>query len=197
MNQYCESVSILNLTNHSHPIVRMEAQTAIVHLQKYKGLSFLNTLTYPLTEWHQVNLLQLLAQQPLVSVPGISNWLQSCNASVVQFALKLIGEQHAEEFCGEVINLLYDNNINVRRCAILCLGEILSGEAIDALKKHFPNEKIKELKLCIISQLQKSNMESEFQFFLDLQLNKDTDIKLASHNTILDLLKNRRPFLAA
>lgn len=197
MNQHSESLAILNLTNFKHSIVRMEAQTALVRLQKYKGLNFLNNLTYPLTEWHQVNLLRLLSHQPIASVHGISIWLQSCNASVVQFTLKLIGEQHAEEFCEEVVNLLYDNNINVRRCAILCLGEILSDRAVEGLKKHFPKEKSKELKMCIISQLEKADAQSTFKFFIDMQLDKDADIKLVSHNIILNLIKDKRSILAA
>ena len=197
MNQISYSPAILSLTNHKHPMVRMEAQTAMVHLHKYKGLDFFNNCTYPVTEWHQVNLLHLLSHQPVARVHGISNWLQSDNNTVVQFTLKLIGEQNAEEFCEEVVNLLYNNNLDVRRCAILCLGEILSDQAIEGLKKHFSKEKSKELKLCIISQLQKADAESTFKFFIDLQLNKDAEIKLVSHNIILNLIKDKRPILAA
>lgn len=197
MNQHTDGSNILSLTNHSHPIVRMEAQTAMVRLKKYKGLNFLNTLSFPITDWHQMNLLQLLASQPVTPVNGIKNWLQSSNTSVVQFSLKLIGEQHAEEFCDEVINCLDDFDINVRTSAILCLGEILSISAVEALKKHFYLEENKELQLCIINQLQKTGAASEFQFFINLQLNEDADIKLASHNTILHLLQNKRLFAAA
>lgn len=197
MNQHSNSSDILRLTNNKHPMLRMEAQTALVRLQKYKGLNFFNTLTYPLSEWHQVNLLQLLSNLPVTHVHGISDWLQSCISSVVQFALKLIGEQHAEEFCDEVIKCLGDFDIGVRRCAILCLGEILLGYAIEALKKHFPKEENKELQLCIISQLQKTGAQSEIKFLIDLQLIEDSDIKLASENTILYLLKNKKSFVAA
>lgn len=197
MNQYADGSEILSLTNHDHPMVRMEAQTAMVRLKKYKGLNFLNSLSFPITDWHQMNLLQLLSNQPVTPVHGIRNWLQSSNSSVVQFSLKLIGEQHAEEFCDEVINCLDDFDVSVRRCAIVCLGEILSVLAVEALKKHFHTEENKELQLCIISQLKKTGTESEFKFFINLQLNEDADIKLASHNTILYLLKNKRSFAAA
>jgi hypothetical protein len=74
---------------------------------------------------------------------------------------------------------------------------MLSPSAIEALKKHFPIEQNKELKLLIISQLRKTGAESEFKFFIDLQLNEDPEIKLASQNTILYLSKNKNSFVAA
>lgn len=197
MNQYAASLSILNLTNHRHSLVRMEAQTALVRLQKYKGLSFLNMLNYTLSEWHQINLLQLLSHHPVAGVNGISNWLHSCNASVVQFTLRLIGELHAEEFCEEAIRCLEDNDILVRKSAIMCLGEILSTAAIEALKKHFSSEKNQELRLCIMNQVLKTGSESELKFFIDLHLNEDAEIRQASQNTILYLLKNKNSIVAA
>lgn len=83
MNQHTDGSNILSLTNHKHPMVRMEAQTAMVRLKKYKGLNFFNTLSYPITEWQQVNLLQLLVNQPVAPVHAINNWLQSSNAPVL------------------------------------------------------------------------------------------------------------------
>lgn len=195
MNQFADSSNILSLTNNDNTMVRMEAQTAMVHLKKYKGLGFFNTLTYPVSEWHQMNLLQLLSNYPVAPVHGIKNWLQSSNTSVVQFALKLIGEQHAEEFCDEVINCLDDFDIGVRLSAILCLGNILSVSAIEALKKHFPNEENKELQQCIINQLQKTETEEETQSYNDLQPNKDTDIELVSHSTINHPVKDEKSFV--
>lgn len=106
MNQVEFAEGIFPLTNHRHPVVRMEAQVALVFLKQYEGLGFFENLVYLLTDYHQVKLLQLLASQPIPSEKVISRWLRSSNASVVQFTLKLIGEQHAGNFQDEVIDCL-------------------------------------------------------------------------------------------
>ncbi len=178
---------IYPLTNHRHPAVRMEAQIAMVFLQQYEGLHFFEELAYPLTEWHQVKLLQLLASQQIPSEEVITRWLHSSNASVVQFALKLIGEQHASNFQHEVIACLSHPDETVRRQAISCLGEIPSGLASTALKKLFLTEADKDLQMTILTELSKTGAPEDLPFLQELQQNSDADIRLAADQAIRHL----------
>lgn len=51
MHQTDYAPQIAAFANHRHPVVRMEAQIALVMLQHYQGLGFLQQLRYPLTQW--------------------------------------------------------------------------------------------------------------------------------------------------
>ena len=190
MNQHVNHEMIFDLTNDKDHMVRMEAQTAMVRLQGYHGLQFFNTLTYPLTEWHQVNILYLLANQPITENTGVVNWLNSPNASVVQFSLKLISEQHAIEFYDDVVKCLEHPDENVRKQAILCLGQIPSSAAATELNAHFKNEDNKNLRICIINEFIKIGAGEDISFLKDLQHADDVDIKLAANRTVLHLQKN-------
>ena len=187
MNQHSNHEKIFELTNHKDYMVRMEAQTAMVRLQGYKGLQFFDNLSYQLTEWHQLNLLSLLAHLPVTTENGIYNWLNSSNASVVQFSLKLIAEQHAIEYYDEVVKCLSHPNLIVRREAILCLGQMPSNEAAAKLNRRFFAEPDKNIRLCIINEFMKTGSEKDLQFLQTLQHVKDADIKLAANKTVLHL----------
>lgn len=51
---------IFRLTNHKNQFVRNEAQCALVNFHGFLGLRFLNIITYPLSEWQQIQLLNKL-----------------------------------------------------------------------------------------------------------------------------------------
>ncbi|MEP7109077.1 MAG: HEAT repeat domain-containing protein [Ferruginibacter sp.] len=189
MNQHSNNAIILELTNHQDHMVRMEAQTALVRLRGYKGLQFFDNLTYPLSEWHQLNLLSLLAHQPITGENGIFNWLHSSNVSVLQFSLKLIGEQHAMEFHEEVVKCLSHPNEIVRREAILCLAQMPSNAAAEELNRQFTVEPEKNLRVCIINEFRRTGSDLDLPFLQTLQHDEDVDIKLAANKTVLYLQK--------
>src|SRR6478736_1993029 len=94
MDQKDTLVKIYRNTNSKSDMVRTEAQMGVIHLTGFKGLRFLDMISYPLTEWQQVKLLQQLRFYPeKEDISGqIPNWLLSENSSVVVFALKLANE---------------------------------------------------------------------------------------------------------
>ncbi|NEM98422.1 HEAT repeat domain-containing protein [Pontibacter burrus] len=187
MEQKAYIDEIYPLANHRHPMVRMEAQIALVYLLQYEGLSFFENLKYPLTEWHQIKLLQLLANQPISSETIVTSWLNSPNPSVVQFTLKLIAEQHATQFQNDVISCLSHPDDAVRRQAIACLGEIPSEPAATALRTHYTNESCKVLQLTILSGLMKTGTAGELPFLQELQLAPDESVRLAAMKTMQHL----------
>lgn len=180
MNQTKYTDEIYPLTNHPHPVVRMEAQIALVFLQQYQGLHFFERLVYPLTEWHQMKLLQLLATQPLPAEAEVLRWLRSPNASVVQFTLKLIGEQHASSFQEDVIACLHHPKEFVCRQAIMCLGDIPSTLAAKALQNFFGLITNTNLRLTILAELSKTGTTDDLPFLQELLQAPDAEIRLAA-----------------
>ncbi len=91
MNQQDVLKTIYRNTNSKNDFVRMEAQTGVIHLTGFPGLRFLDVVSYPITEWQQLKLLEQLRLYP--DKEDISDklpqWLQSKNETVVVFALKL------------------------------------------------------------------------------------------------------------
>jgi hypothetical protein len=176
-------------THNKDFTVRMEAQTALVRLQGFKALYFFETLTYPLSEWHQLNLLHLLSSQSLPNKNDVIRWLHSSNSSVVQFILKLITEQHAEEFYNEVVNCLRHKSEVVRLEAIRYLGQIPSFDTNTLLKNQYIIEPDKNIRLCIIKLLERNESPDNILFVQNLQLSSDADVKLAADSTVLYLQK--------
>ena len=103
MKEYVEQ--IFSLTNHPNELVRMEAQTAIVQFDGFDGLQFLDTITYPISDWQQIKLLQQLSTAAPTEI-NIDNWLQSTNSSVVAFALKFARKYNRFEAHDTIIQCL-------------------------------------------------------------------------------------------
>ncbi len=190
MNYQQSKEMIRTLTNDEDAMVRMEAQIGMVRLMGYKGLEFFENLAYPLTEWHQLNILCLLAHQTITVDAGIYNWLHSSNASVVQFGLKLIAEQHAIELHDDVVKCLAHSSEVVRKEAVLCLGQLPSLSAAEELSLHYQQEADKNIQLCIIHEFQKTGSDLDLPFLQTLQHTEDVDINLAAKRTVLYLQKN-------
>ena len=187
MNQFSKRDKILAFTNDKDAMVRMEAQTAMVRMQGYEGLQFFDTLTYPLSEWHQLNLLHLLGSKPLTAETPVFNWLKSVNPTVIQFALKLIAEQHASEYEPQVLECLAHTADIVRREAILCLGQIPSATSSEVLKNQFNTEGNKNIRLSIINEFKRAGSVDDLSFLEELMLAEDKDIQLAAHKAVLSL----------
>ena len=53
---------IYALINHPNKILRMEVHTAIVKLVNFSALTFLDESKYPISEWQQINILEVLSK---------------------------------------------------------------------------------------------------------------------------------------
>ena len=127
--------------------------------------------------------------QPIVAENGIFNWLHSDNATVVQFSLKLIAEQHAVEFHDDVVKCLSHASDVVRKAAIICLGQMPSNAAASALHNLYAIEPDKNVRLCVIKELMQTGSDQDFSLLQTLQQHEDVDIKLAANKTVLYLRK--------
>lgn len=176
---------LYELTNHKNEYIRMEAQTSIVKFNGFEGLSFLNEITYPISEWHQINLLKELSNISSSEFKGIDDWLKSKNDTVIIFALKLSASYHQFQLYDKIVECLKHNNPKVRLQAINCLKEIYEDTTAWHLMRIYNNES-KTHQLAILKAL-KEIASPESISFLEKQLNsEDNQIKLAATRALFN-----------
>ncbi|MEJ6980447.1 HEAT repeat domain-containing protein [Pedobacter sp. P351] len=179
------SNTLYELTNHKNEFIRMEAQTSIVKFHGFEGLSFLNEIRYPISEWHQIHLLKELSAVSSSDFKGIEAWLKSPNDSVIIFALKLSASYHQFHVYDQIIGCLTHFNPKVRLQAINCLKEIYEDTTALHLMKIYINE-AKTHQLAILSALREIASHQSTSF-LQKQLNSgDNQIKLAAARALLN-----------
>lgn len=179
LHQIDHSPALYKLTNHKNEYIRMEAQTSFVKFHGFDGLSFLNDITYPLSEWHQINLLTELSNIPATDFLGIDQWLKSSNDSVIIFALKLSASYHQFQLYDTIVECLKHPNARVRLQAIKCLKEIYEEATPFHLMSIYANEP-KTHQLAVLSALKEMSSADSIPF-LEKQLDsEDNQIKLAA-----------------
>ena len=166
-------------TNNRQPLVRMEAQTGIIHMAGFAGLRFLNVISYPLTEWQQIKLLE---QLKLVSKKDdlsgkIPKWLLSKNASVIIFALKLADELQQLAVRENIVPCLQHPNRLVRGQAIKTLVR-LSDEHTAAVFINAYHQQETTEKIAILEALRNLASDMHYNFLYRLFEDPDNIIKL-------------------
>ena len=165
-------------TNYQNEFVRMEAQTAMVQFYGFEGLKFLDIISYPISDWQQIKLLQQLSLMPPADI-SFDGWFKSSNHSVVVFALKLARNYHRFDLHDSILSRLDHPSALVRQEAILCLREIYTDGTSDELIKRFLKEDIKN-QLMMIKAMQHIGSERDVLFLLDLLDNENDEIKLSA-----------------
>ncbi|MEI6945799.1 hypothetical protein V9K67_01280 [Paraflavisolibacter sp. H34] len=124
-------------TNHRNAEVRDAAQLAIVHLQGAEGLAFLQTALYPITQWQQILLLHQLDGAELQPA-RVLEWMRSGNATVVEFALRLVEKFMLFDGVPAVFSLLDHPGAPVRRQALQVVSVLPAEGAAAALEEKYP-----------------------------------------------------------
>lgn len=125
--------------NSKHPLLRTEAQVALVKLSDTEPLAFLDDLKYELSLWEQVNIVSVLDYHQ-ITIDSFQRWLWVANESVVSFALKMIGMQKHTQSAPDIIPLLEHPNAQIRLHAIEALGRLEMPEYMEALKDCYLRE---------------------------------------------------------
>ncbi|WP_426095036.1 hypothetical protein [Flavobacterium sp. DSR2-3-3] len=137
--------------NHPRKEVRKEMQLYMVNLFYFEGLDFLDILETQLSEWDQIQLLEVLQRMENQNISNIKSWLNSDNDSVIIFALKLAKIYNQFEAKDELIILLYHINKKIRLEAIHVLSYLNALEAKEILKNNIeersPEEQIAFFKM--------------------------------------------------
>lgn len=134
--------TIYKNTNNKNEFVRMEAQTGVIHMTGFAGLRFLDIISYPITEWQQIKLLEQLRLTPKQEdlSESIAGWLLSKNDTVVVFALKLADEYQQFTSRDNVINCLVHPHEPVRTQAVKTLIRLADESTPHILVGYFRKE---------------------------------------------------------
>jgi len=176
---------IMNNINHPKREVRKEMQLYLVYLYAFKGLEFLNVLETSLSEWDQIQLLEVLQLNNDTQISDIKPWLKSSNDSVVIFTLKLAKVYNQFEAKEELIELLNHKSEDVRINVISALSHLNVFEAKNILKNNF-NERSHEEQIAFLKMMENVYEASDKPFLLEHIHHKNSEINLL----VMEILKN-------
>ncbi|HTK21388.1 MAG TPA: HEAT repeat domain-containing protein [Mucilaginibacter sp.] len=179
---------ICTYTDDKNDLVRMEAQSALVQFNGFEGLNFLDTLNSPISNWHQIKLLQQLSQLPPANV-DMTSWFTTTNSSVIIFTLKLARIYQRFDLYNEILACLNHENPAVRYEAIQCLNEIYTDETSDDLISRFLDEILKN-QLAMIKVMATVGTEKDVEFLLDLLNHENDEIKIRAARAIVQSNKD-------
>ncbi|MCF7567014.1 HEAT repeat domain-containing protein [Sabulilitoribacter arenilitoris] len=169
--------NVSKFLDHPRLEVRKETELYLVELFKFKGLSFLNTLTDTLSEWMQLRLLETLQKFDDQQICDINPWLKSQNESVILFAIKLAQIYNQFEVQNTLTELLSHPKKQVRIAAIQALTHLYGIEAKEMLKANFNDLSLEE-QICFFGMLEKLVMPSDEPFVEKYLFHKNFDIQL-------------------
>ena len=170
-------VNIVKFINHPRKEVRKETQLYLVSLFRFEGLSFLNELKEPLSEWAQVQLLEILQKLDDQEICDIKPWLKSTNDTVVLFALKLAQIYNQFEVKDTLMDLLSHKNKSIRIYVIEVLTHLYGIEAKDRLMANFNDLSIEE-QISFFGLLEKLVIPSDEPFIEKHLFHKNFEIQL-------------------
>jgi hypothetical protein len=196
MNQLDMREEIAAYTNSRNEHIRAEAQTALITFSGFEGLSFLDELAYPLTDWQQLKILEQLKALTPQDIPGIIRWIRSVNEYVVLFALRLAEIYYQLQVHDDVVHCLDHPSDRIRHQAIITLARLANLSTSGILMQHYPAE-TQANKRTILQQIFKIGGDEELAF-LDAELNNPDDLlKLESARAIARNCSNGFDVLAA
>jgi len=170
---------IVKYVKHPNREVRNEAQLYLVSLFQFKGLAFLDKLETPLSEWAQIQLLEILQKFDNQEIPNITPWLQSENNSVVQFALKLAKIYNQFDVIDELLALLSHENKEIRIDTIRVLNYFQDTESKHFLKTNFINSSVEE-QMAFFKLLETVADKEDEAFILENVAHHNYEIKQAA-----------------
>ena len=142
MDQKNLLTKIYRETNSKNEFVRSEAQIAIIYMTGFNGLRFLDVISYPLSLWQQIKLLEqlrLFGKKEDLS-DRIPKWLQSKNNTVVVFALRLAAEYQQYAVKNAIMDCLVHPSDAVRTRAIKTLITLADEQTPFVLTGYFSKE---------------------------------------------------------
>ena len=143
--------------NSKNPILRMEAQVAMVKLSEEDPLAFMDELKHELSYWEQINIHDTIVYHQ-IAIDSFERWCDADNPSVVVFALRMIGLFKHVNSAARVREKLFDENPDISLAAVQAMRELEITEYSDDLKTLYKSE---TLKLINILETQRKNKEQK------------------------------------
>jgi type II secretory pathway pseudopilin PulG len=172
--------------NHPRIEVRSEIQLYLVNLFHFNGLDFLNEIKTPISEWDQIQLLEVLQLFKTQEISGINTWLKSSNESVVIFSLKMAKIYNRYGVKDELLALLDHPSLKVRIKAINVMSHLTILEAKPILKQNFEELDVEE-QIAFFSMLENIYEATDKPFILDNILNPNFEIKFSALKILKEL----------
>lgn len=177
---------IEKLIIHPNKEVRNQAQLYLVNLFQFKGLTFLNDLKYQLSEWNQIQLLEILQKFDNQEITDITIWLKSSNISVIKFALKLAKVYNQFESKETLLELLKHENDELKVQTINVLAYFYDTECKPYLKSNF-QQSSKEVQIAFFILLENVAENSDEDFIIENISNPIFEIKLSALKILKDI----------
>lgn len=174
------------LCNNQNELVRNEAQCAMVGFFGWPGLSFLNAIEHQMSQWHQVQLLNKLADVKPDSFEEIKSWLESSNESVIVFAIKLATLYKCQDVYHNVILCLQSSSNQVKITALEYLRLMPQEDTSDHMINNYHSENI-NYKLAVIAALKDIGTDREIPFLVKELDDTNNEIKAAAAGSISTL----------
>ena len=169
---------IVLLINHPKKEVRNEIQKYLVKLFGFQGLEFLDVLKNQLSEWDQIQILEILNKCDSTSIPDTSKWLLSENDSVVSFTIKLAKIYNQIEAKNEIITLFSHRNPEIRVQAIDAIDRLGIYEAVAILKENLSERSIEE-QVVFFKMLEEISSATDIPFIKEFANHENFDIRIS------------------
>ena len=149
---------LIQLSHNKNQLVKENAQISLLKIRGFAGLDFLNEINTPLSNWHQINLIETLKEHSNSTLPDFTTWLSSNETTVILFAVRLIRHFKQIEKSEKLFPLLEYSNLSVKTEVIRTLADLQKTEVIPLLEKRFEKEnteiKTEIIKACAMLQEQ-------------------------------------------
>lgn len=180
---------VLKHIDHPKREVRKELQMYLVKLFRFKGLEFLNILTTHLSEWDQIQFLEILQNSENSHIPDITKFLESQNNSVVSFSLKLAKIYNQYEAKEQIVKLLNHSSQEIRIESINVLSQFNDIDSLVILKNDFNQRSIEE-QIAIFKMIEALYEVSDIPFLLEHINNPIFEIKVSATKILNELSNN-------
>lgn len=174
---------IIQLINHPRKEVRNEIQKYLVQLFRFEGLKFLDLLENSLSEWNQIQLLEILNKFHNLEVPDMGNWLRSKNDSVVLFTLKLVRKYNQFEVEDAIIALFNHPNTEIRIEAINIVSHLGIYEAVEIIKTDLFTRSLEE-QIAFFKMMEEMAMPNDIPFIREHIENENFYIRISVMKTM-------------
>lgn len=180
---------IAGFINYPREEVRREAHLYFLELFGYEGLSFLDDLKVPLTEWDQIQLLGEIEKIENHLILDVSKWLTSENDFVITFILNIVKMFNRLETKEILLTLLHHNNVDVRLKAIETLSHFEVVESKYILKSKFADLTLAE-KIASFELLEKVASSEDSTFIINYTTHENFEIKRKALSILKNIDKN-------
>ncbi|HEY1041020.1 MAG TPA: hypothetical protein VGF30_16515 [Bacteroidia bacterium] len=131
---------LIQLSHNKNRLVKENAQLSLLKIRGFAGLDFLNEINTPLSDWHQINLIETLKEHSNSTLPDFTAWLSSNETTVILFAVRLMRHFKQIEKSEKLFPLLEYSNLPVKTEVIRTLADLQKTEVLPLLEKRFGKE---------------------------------------------------------